>query len=179
MSRRLWFYCLAALLLVLGGISSAANAALPGAAGPNLTTASAPAAAPPEAVDCSQIAAHHLDMQMNLHAAAILAACGQAKPAAAAARGARGAGASLGGPLSPANYGGTDVDVILPDNTGTHITQSETFVWFKDALHGVAAYNDSRTAPACYSGGSYTTDGGVTWTMLASRPFCAGHGTGL
>ena len=40
-------------------------------------------------------------------------------------------------------------------------------------------YNDSRTAPSCYSGGSYSTDGGVSLTNLNSRPFCTGHGTGF
>ena len=38
--------------------------------------------------------------------------------------------------------------------------------------------NDSRTSPSCYSGGSYSTNGGATWTTLNTRPFCSGHGTG-
>src|ERR1041385_5217784 len=39
----------------------------------------------------------------------------------------------------------------------------------------VVNYNDSRTNPGCYSGLSYSTDGGSTWH--ASQPLCSGHGT--
>ena len=58
------------------------------------------------------------------------------------------------------------------------MTQSETQIWAQGNTV-VTAYNDSRTAPSCYSGGSYSTDNGVTFTNLNSRPFCTGHGTGF
>ena len=58
------------------------------------------------------------------------------------------------------------------------MTQSETQTWAQGNTV-VTAYNDSRTAPNCYSGGSYSTDNGVTFTNLNSRPFCTGHGTGF
>ena len=59
-----------------------------------------------------------------------------------------------------------------------HVTQSETQVWAQGNTV-VSAYNDSRTAPNCYQGGSYSTNGGSTWTDLNARPFCTGHGTGF
>ena len=58
------------------------------------------------------------------------------------------------------------------------MTQSETQTWAQGNTV-VTAYNDSRTAPTCYSGGSYSTDNGVTFTNLNTRPFCSGHGTGF
>ena len=56
------------------------------------------------------------------------------------------------------------------------MTQSEVQVWSQGNTV-VATFNDSRTSPSCYSGGSYSTNGGATWTNLNSRPFCSGHGT--
>ncbi len=70
--------------------------------------------------------------------------------------------------------GGTDKDIILPDGTYPHIIQSETYVY----AHGstiVVNYNDTRTAPGCYAGLSYSTDSGATWHE--EQPLCTGHGT--
>ena len=86
----------------------------------------------------------------------------------------------VAGPLasSPDDYGGTDVNIITGgEGASPHVTQSEVQVWAQGNTV-VAAFNDSRTAPSCYSGGSYSTNGGATWTHLNTRPFCTGHGTG-
>ena len=58
------------------------------------------------------------------------------------------------------------------------MTQSETQTWAQGNTV-VTTYNESRSAPNCYSGGSYSTDNGVTFTNLNTRPFCSGHGTGF
>ena len=68
--------------------------------------------------------------------------------------------------------GGTDQDLINPQtDSGTHITQSETFVSAStdDPNVILVAYNDSRNVasnPLNISGGSVSTDGGATFTRL-------------
>ena len=80
---------------------------------------------------------------------------------------------------TPDDYGGTDVNLIAGgEGSSPHVTQSETQVWAAGNTV-VSTYNDSRTAPSCYQGGSYSTNGGSTWTDLNARPFCSGHGTGF
>ncbi|MGA6827353.1 sialidase family protein [Nitrospira sp. NS4] len=123
----------------------------------------------PEA--CRLIDALGLDKQINQHAHEILAACGRV-PASAPVE-----ISSAFSSSAPSNLGGIDQDVVLGgEGTYPHVTQSETQVW-TEGNTSVVAYNDSRTAPTCYGGGSYSTDGGATWTNLNSRPFCSGHGT--
>jgi len=124
---------------------------------------------------CGSIDRLGLEKQMNAHAAQILAACGRAP--------ASGFDATVGffGGLGPAPsaYGGTDVDVVTGgEGVYPQVTQSESQTWAQGSTV-VMAYNDSRTAPICYSGGSYSLNGGTTWTNLNSRPFCSGHGTGF
>ena len=112
---------------------------------------------------------------MNARAGEILAACGRA-----ASRPPTGNIFSSLAKIasSPSDYGGADVNTITGgEGASPHVTQSEVQVWAQGNTV-VAAYNDSRTAPSCYSGGSYSTNGGSTWTNLNSRPFCTGHGTG-
>ena len=174
--RRNWLSIAAALVAVLTlvGMAGAVNAAFPAPQ----SGAGAPIAAPSggdkgvETFDCSLITAKGIDRQMNLHAAAILAACGKLDPSSPAAQQSPSKGGNT--TIRPSNLGGTDVDIILPDNTGTHVTQSESYVW-ANGQTVVANYNDSGTAPACYSGVAYSTDGGTTWH--AGQPLCAGHGT--
>src|SRR5207237_8716681 len=75
----------------------------------------------------------------------------------------------------PLFIGGTDVDVILPDGTFPHVTQSESMEWGNGSNTWVVNYNDSRNAQSCYSGLSYSTDNGATWH--AGQALCTGHGT--
>ena len=76
-------------------------------------------------------------------------------------------------------FGGADVDVITGTETLSHVTQSETYTLANpdNPNQIVVTYNDSRTAGACYAGGSFSTDGGATFTRLTPSPFCSGHGT--
>src|SRR6476659_5603890 len=124
---------------------------------------------------CAQIERLSLEKQMNAHAAQILAACGRgsASPSSSAAQ------FSSLRVLDPHVYGGPDVNEITGgEGAFPHVTQSETQTWAQGNTV-VTAYNDSRSAPSCYSGGSYSTDNGVTFTNMNSRPFCSGHGTGF
>jgi len=122
----------------------------------------------PAGFDCSQIRALGLDRQDNLRAGAIRIACGEA----------------LGGSASnfselmqqvlaatPLAYGGPDFNLITGPDTGSHITQSETFSWRNPSNPNeiVVAYNDSRgvfASPINISGASVSTDGGATFTRL-------------
>jgi hypothetical protein len=129
--------------------------------------------------DCSQIHARGIDKQENMRAGAIMIACGEAQGGSApgGVTSSNSAVSELIQSLlpSPSFIGGSDVDVILPDGTFPHVTQSESMEWCGANNTCVVNYNDSRTAPSCYSGISYSTDGGATWH--ASQQLCSGHGT--
>src|SRR5262245_64793992 len=126
---------------------------------------------------CASIDHYAREKQMNARAGEILAACGRTQLDARALEARFSSVARL--TSSPNDYGGVDVNTITGgEGVSPHVTQSETQVWAQGNTV-VAAYNDSRTAPSCYSGGSYSTNGGSTLTNLNSRPFCTGHGTGI
>jgi hypothetical protein len=123
-----------------------------------------------DGVDCSQLTALGIDMQANLHAAAIRIACGAEAPGKA---GPAASGNEMASRLGP--Y--TNVDVISDPETFPHVTQSESMVWSSDGITIVVNYNDSDTASANYSGVSVSTDRGATFTRLLAAPFAIGHGT--
>ena len=81
--------------------------------------------------------------------------------------------------MAPLAYGGADVDLVTGTETFAHVTQSETYTLANpdNPNQVVVTYNDSRTASANYSGGSYSSDGGATFTRLNPSPFASGHGT--
>jgi hypothetical protein len=173
------------LLLLMGAIGSAAMVgtsaygAISSSASNFHASGPAPAQQPPTSgnhpFDCSQIDKFGIDRQTNIRASQILAQCGRARDTESNIAGAV---TSFVRPLlsSPA-YGGTDLDIILPDGSPPHLVQSETFTWgHLDTI--VVNYNDSRGAPTCYSGISYSTDGGATFTRAGggvSSPLCIGH----
>src|SRR5438309_1860649 len=134
----------------------------------------------PPGFDCSTIHEKGIDKQENLRAGAIMIACGEAQGGSASSQGDaaspfRALSPSMQKLLAPLFIGGPDVDVILPDGTYPKVTQSESMEWGGPNNTWVVNYNDSRTAGACYSGLSYSTDNGVTWH--AGQPLCSGHGT--
>jgi hypothetical protein len=69
-------------------------------------------------------------------------------------------------------FGGADVDEVTGTDSGTHITQSETYTLANpdNPNQVVTTFNDSRTAGSCYAGGSFSTDGGATFTRLTPSP---------
>ncbi len=179
MNRHTWRFWAAALiaLLALAGIATGANAAFPGAPAASPATDKQAPSTKPEQIDCSQIAALGIDRQMNMHASEILARCADQKTNPPGGQiTTNSAGSTLASALSPAVYGGADVNVILPDGTYPHVTQSENMTW----AHGntvVSNYNDSRTGGTCYGGISWSTDGGATFAHASPDPICSGHGT--
>src|SRR5439155_1732032 len=70
-------------------------------------------------------------------------------------------------------------DLITGTETFPSVTQSETYTTANpdNPNQIVVTYNDSRTAPNNYSGGSVSTNGGTTFTRLTPNPFSTGHGT--
>src|SRR5262249_17691425 len=162
------------VLIVLAGVSLALLAANPFGRGSVArgggTQPGQPAAPPidvsalPPGFDCSQVFNLGINRQDNQRAGLIMIECGYMQPASPV-QGSRVFGT---GGLSqwiqkllpePLFIGGADVDVILPDAAFPKVTQSESMSW----CHGntcVVNYNDSRTSGGCYSGLSYSTDGG-------------------
>jgi dockerin type I repeat protein len=138
--------------------------------------------------DCSKIHELGIDKQENMRAGAIIIACGEGiggtaydSETAISARSGTFNSSTFSRnliknlPSSPLFIGSADVDVVLPDGAFPHVTQSESMEWCGANNTCVVNYNDSRTAPNCYSGISYSSDGGATWH--ASQQLCSGHGT--
>jgi hypothetical protein len=119
-------------------------------------------------IACSQIVSQHLLKQDNQRAGLTLIECGIVAP-----------------PIqSKANSEAGD-DYPQPPNvlvsnrscsSQTSCTKSENMVWASpDGQTIVVNYNDHNGSQ--YSGTSYSTNGGATFTELATPPFGTGHGT--
>src|SRR5438477_1709171 len=131
----------------------------------------------PPGLDCATIHEKGIDRQENLLAGSIMIACGETQ-----------GGSSFYGPFSqllynrvtaPLAYGGADIDLVTGVDSISHPTQSETYTLANpdNPNQIVVTYNDSRTASANYSGASYSSNGGTTFTRLNPSPFASGHGT--
>ena len=114
-------------------------------------------------IDCSQIASLHLLQQDNMRAGQTLIECGIVQ----------------GGQPE----GGSDINYPAPPNVlvsnrscsgPTSCTKSENMVW-ENGSTVVVNYNDHNVGQ--YSGTSYSTDGGATFTQILPPPFGTGHGT--
>jgi len=83
-----------------------------------------------------------------------------------------------------------DGDQLAPPNvlvsnrscsSGSTCTHSESMVAHSTAAGSnlvVVNYNDDVNGNgSCYSGTSFSTDGGATFTQILPSPFCSGHGT--
>ncbi|PYL29540.1 MAG: hypothetical protein DMF39_07035, partial [Verrucomicrobia bacterium] len=111
----------------------------------------------PPGFDCSQIHEKGIDKQENFWAGLIMIACGAEEGGSASASGelsqqSRFSQWIKGLLPAPLFIGGTDVDVILPDGTYPHVGQSESMEWGGPNNTWVVNYNDSRSAPTCFSG---------------------------
>jgi hypothetical protein len=119
-------------------------------------------------VDCSQIPTLHLMEQENLRAGLILIECGVVQ----------------GGRPSAAHQADNDAPQppnILVSNRScsgpTTCTKSTSMVWHSARVGDdtvVVAYNDGNGAS--FSGVSFSTDGGTTFTEIQPAPFTSGHG---
>ena len=126
----------------------------------------------PPGFDCAQIRALGIDRQENLRAGAIMIFCGEAQGGAPSPSAAFSQFAQSLLP-SPLAFGGTDVDLITGADTGSHITQSETYSLANpdNPNQIVVTYNDSRGVfanPINISGASVSTDGGTTFVRLTA-----------
>src|SRR5437867_856026 len=134
----------------------------------------------PPGFDCSTIHEKGIDKMENLGAGLIMIACGEAPGGSASATSPLAAvDQAIQKLLAPLAYGAADVDLITGAETFPAVTQSETYTTANpdNPNQIVVTYNDSRTAPNNYSGGSVSTDGGTTFTRLTPNPFSSGHGT--
>jgi hypothetical protein len=131
----------------------------------------------PPGFDCATIHEKGIDRQENLMAGNIMIACGEAQGGSPISYGAF--SRLLNQVTAPLTYGGTDVDTITGADNISHPTQSETYTLANPGNPNqvVVTYNDSRTASANYSGASFSSDGGTTFTRLNPSPFASGHGT--
>src|SRR5436309_6981957 len=127
----------------------------------------------PPGFDCSTIHEKGIDKMENLGAGLIMIACGEAQGGSATSHFAA-VNQAIEKILAPLAYGAADVDLISPQtDSGTHITQSETFSTANpdNPNQIVVAYNDSRGVlanPINISGASVSTDGGTTFTRLTA-----------
>ena len=123
-------------------------------------------------IDCSQIAALHLLQQDNMRAGLALMECGV-----------------IPRPNPGGSGDGVEGDQALPPNilvsnrtctSGSSCTHSESNVWHSAKAGDntiVVNYNDETGNGANYSGVSYSTDGGATFTQITPSPFASGHST--
>jgi hypothetical protein len=132
----------------------------------------------PPGFDCATIHDNGIDKQENFRAGAVMIACGEAQGGSASSYGAF-SRQLLDGLTEPLAFGGTDVDEVTGADSISHPTQSETYTTANpdNPNQIVVTYNDSRTASANYSGASFSSDGGTTFTRLNPSPFASGHGT--
>src|SRR5712672_314602 len=109
----------------------------------------------PPGFDCAKIHELGVDTMENLRAGLIMIACGEAQ------RGSASSGSAFSRLMqnllpTPLAYGAADVDLITGTETFPSVTQSETYTSANpdNPNQIVVTYNDSRTAPGNYSGGS-------------------------
>src|SRR5882762_9567696 len=137
----------------------------------------------PPGFDCATIHEKGIDKMENFRAGLIMIACGESRGGEAGEGLAlpRNPFAKLAQELLPVPlaFGATDVDLITGTETFPAVTQSETYTTANpdNPNQIVVNYNDSKAAPGCYAGVSYSSDGGMTFTRLNPCPFCTGHGT--
>jgi hypothetical protein len=123
-------------------------------------------------IDCSQIAKLHLLKQDNMRAGLALMECGVVARPIEVEPGAAGEEASVE-PAPP--------NVLVSNRTctsGSSCTRSESFVYHSMKANDhtmVVNYNDHNFNQ--YSGTSYSTDDGATFTQISPPPFASGHGT--
>jgi len=123
-------------------------------------------------VDCSKIDVSHLLMEDNLGAGRILIECG-------IVRGGQPSAHVVTKPAPPPNIrvsNGSDC------NSSSDVCGSESMVAGSTKNKGktiVVNYNANYDAAANYSGTSYSSNGGATFTEIQPAPFANGHGENI
>jgi len=123
-------------------------------------------------VPCSDIPTYQLLHQDNMRAGLILIECGVVQGGKPSGRGDE----VDGDTPQPPN--------ILVSNrscsSGSSCTHSESMVWHSTRPGDntiVVNYNDDNSNGSNYSGTSFSTDGGATFTQILPPPLSTGHGT--
>jgi hypothetical protein len=115
-------------------------------------------------IDCSQITSLSLLRQDNMRAGQALVECG-------VVRGGRSADAKIKPPAPP--------NILVSNRAcanAQNCTKSESMVWASTVDQTIVVnYNDHNANQ--YSGASFSTDGGATFTEISPPPFASGHGT--
>ena len=124
----------------------------------------------PAMFDCSKIKQFGIDRQENLRAGAIMIHCGMFEGRKVSSHG-KAFSKVVQNLTAPLVFGATDVDLITGSESFPNVTQSETYTTANpdDPTQVFVAYNDSRGRnfnPINISGGSFSTDGGTTFTRL-------------
>ena len=119
-------------------------------------------------IDCSQIAGLHLLQQENLRAGMTLVECGVVP----------------GGKVRRVSTGEEDVpqppNILVSDRSCSspeHCSKSESVIWHSTRAGDntiVVNYNDDYGT--AFTGTSFSTDGGATFTEIVPPPFTSGHG---
>ena len=127
-------------------------------------------------IDCSEIRSLGIDKQENLRAGIVMIECGLAPAGSPASAGEQpGSGPSL------IPFVLTNVQVSNRScSSSSSCTKSESMVWASTANGGqtiVDNYNDHNPTYSSYSGTSYSTNGGASFTELQPPPFASGHGS--
>jgi hypothetical protein len=117
---------------------------------------------------CSQLDALKIPKQQNFRAYMSMVACGRSAPGGTGPKTLVGSGKM--------QLGSGNIDVITGGEAFPNVTQSEDQIAANGATV-VVKYNDSRDAPAGFSGVSFSTNGGAAWTRILPSPFNSGHGS--
>ena len=152
-SKMLWYFALPVLLLV-------ACVFQPTPALAQMTSVG---------IDCSQIQALGLLKQENMRAGLALIECG-------ISRGGEPSDAAEAGALNPPNVQVSN----RACGSSSSCTKSESNAWGSTKNNGktiVVNYNDHNPTYNTYTGTSYSTDGGTTFTEIQPPPFANGHGS--
>ena len=125
----------------------------------------------PAMFDCSKIKQLGIDRQENLRAGAIMIHCGMFEGRKSPSSHGKAFSKLVQNLTAPLVYGTTDVDLITGTESFPNVTQSETYTTANpdDPTQVFVAYNDSRGRnfnPINISGGSFSSDGGTTFTRL-------------
>jgi len=153
--KALWYIALPVLILAVCVLQPLAQA--------QMTTTGIP---------CSQIASRHLMKQDNMRAGLTLIQCGVVQG---------------GGPRTSDKddepLQAQPPNVLVSNrscSSNSSCTHSESMVWHSTMPGShllVVNYNDDYTNGDNYSGTSFSTDDGATFTQILPPPFASGHGT--
>src|SRR5258708_135542 len=130
-------------------------------------------------IECSEVWAHGVDKQVNMRAGRAMIECGFVPGGAPAATAEQPVSEEALDPLVQLAF----TNILVSNrscSSSSSCTKSESMVWAGSGtgrLTIVDNYNDHNPTYGSYSGTSYSTDEGATFTEIQPPPFATGHGT--